>query len=101
MYCKIFDIVIWSLSYSYQLVQADAVSYPLDVIFLFLDIPFYFSSNEWHLLLEILAILSMILGDLLAITQTSMKRMLAYSSIGQIGYVIIGTEKCCYAFFSL
>ncbi|XBI20646.1 hypothetical protein VPH35_061895 [Triticum aestivum] len=41
-----------------------------------LDIPFYFSSNEWHLLLEILAILSMILGNLLAITQTSMKRML-------------------------
>nr|YP_004221964.1 NADH-plastoquinone oxidoreductase subunit 2 [Erodium carvifolium]ADU58189.1 NADH-plastoquinone oxidoreductase subunit 2 [Erodium carvifolium] len=55
-----------------------------------LDISFYFSSNEWHLLLEILAILSMILGNLIAITQTSMKRMLAYSSIGQIGYVIIG-----------
>nr|QUB02217.1 NADH-plastoquinone oxidoreductase subunit 2 [Gibasis geniculata]QUB02232.1 NADH-plastoquinone oxidoreductase subunit 2 [Gibasis geniculata] len=54
------------------------------------DIPFYFSSKEWHLLLEILAILSMILGNLIAITQTSMKRMLAYSSIGQIGYVIIG-----------
>ncbi|PNT63674.1 hypothetical protein BRADI_4g19727v3, partial [Brachypodium distachyon] len=36
------------------------------------------------------AILSMILGNLLAITQTSMKHMLAYSSIGQIGYVIIG-----------
>ncbi|MFS8027104.1 NAD(P)H-quinone oxidoreductase subunit 2 B [Helianthus anomalus] len=32
----------------------------------------------------------MILGNLIAITQTSMKRMLAYSSIGQIGYVIIG-----------
>ena len=54
------------------------------------DIPFYFSSNEWHLLLEILAILSMIVGNIIAITQTSMKRMLAYSSIGQIGYVIIG-----------
>ncbi|CAL9120666.1 unnamed protein product [Musa textilis] len=54
------------------------------------DIPFYFLSNEWHLLLEILAILSMILGNLIAITQTSMKRMLAFSSIGQIGYVIIG-----------
>nr|WOC91520.1 NADH-plastoquinone oxidoreductase subunit 2 [Utricularia hispida]WOC91535.1 NADH-plastoquinone oxidoreductase subunit 2 [Utricularia hispida] len=54
------------------------------------DIPFYLSSNEWHLLLEILAILSMILGNIIAITQTSMKRMLAYSSIGQIGYVIIG-----------
>ncbi|KAI5654156.1 hypothetical protein M9H77_31343 [Catharanthus roseus] len=54
------------------------------------NIPFYFSLNEWHLLLEILVILSMILGNLITITQTSMKRMLAYSSIGQIRYVIIG-----------
>ncbi|KAI5647823.1 hypothetical protein M9H77_33828 [Catharanthus roseus] len=44
-----------------------------------------------HLLLEILTILSLILGNLIAITQTSMKSMLAYSSIGQIEYVIIGT----------
>ncbi|KVI11252.1 NADH:ubiquinone/plastoquinone oxidoreductase, partial [Cynara cardunculus var. scolymus] len=36
------------------------------------DIPFYFPSNEWHLLLEILSILSMILRNLIAITQTSM-----------------------------
>nr|VDD36142.1 unnamed protein product [Brassica oleracea] len=48
------------------------------------DIPFYFSSNEWHLLLEILAILSMILGNLIVITQTSMKRCLHIQSIGQI-----------------
>nr|BBF90736.1 NADH-plastoquinone oxidoreductase subunit 2 [Afrocarpus gracilior] len=54
------------------------------------DIIFYFSSNEWHLLLEILAILSMIAGNFIAFTQTSMKRMLAYSSIGQIGYILIG-----------
>ena len=32
----------------------------------------------------------MILGNLVAITQTSMKRMLAYSSISQVGYIIIG-----------
>jgi NADH:ubiquinone oxidoreductase subunit 2 (subunit N) len=54
------------------------------------DIPFYFLSNEWHLLLEILAILSMIFGNLIAITQTSMKRMLAYSSRGQLGDVLMG-----------
>ncbi|GKA20303.1 NADH-plastoquinone oxidoreductase subunit 2 [Tanacetum coccineum] len=53
------------------------------------DIPFYFSSNEWHLLLEILAILSMILGNLIAITQTSMKRMLAYSSIGTFVFIVL------------
>nr|YP_009498639.1 NADH-plastoquinone oxidoreductase subunit 2 [Isoetes butleri]YP_009499335.1 NADH-plastoquinone oxidoreductase subunit 2 [Isoetes engelmannii]YP_009536137.1 NADH-plastoquinone oxidoreductase subunit 2 [Isoetes graniticola]YP_009555634.1 NADH-plastoquinone oxidoreductase subunit 2 [Isoetes piedmontana]YP_010588284.1 NADH dehydrogenase subunit B [Isoetes lechleri]YP_010588355.1 NADH dehydrogenase subunit B [Isoetes smithii]AWK92321.1 NADH-plastoquinone oxidoreductase subunit 2 [Isoetes tegeti len=54
------------------------------------NIIFSFSSNEWHFLLEILAILSMILGNLIAITQTSMKRMLAYSPISQIGYLMIG-----------
>jgi NADH:ubiquinone oxidoreductase subunit 2 (subunit N) len=53
-------------------------------------IPFYFLSNEWHRLLEMLALLSMIFGNLIAITQTSMKRMLAFSSIGQIGDVILG-----------
>nr|QWW92520.1 NADH-plastoquinone oxidoreductase subunit 2 [Amphidium sp. 49156] len=47
-------------------------------------------SNQWHFLLEILAICSMVLGNLVAITQTSMKRMLAYSSISQIGYLMIG-----------
>nr|YP_009667708.1 NdhB [Schistochila macrodonta]QCW58484.1 NdhB [Schistochila macrodonta] len=54
------------------------------------NVLFVFSSNEWKLILEILAISSMILGNLVAITQTSMKRMLAYSSISQIGYIIIG-----------
>nr|QWW92838.1 NADH-plastoquinone oxidoreductase subunit 2 [Herbertus javanicus] len=51
---------------------------------------FVFSSNEWKIILEILAISSMIIGNLVAITQTSIKRMLAYSSISQIGYILIG-----------
>nr|YP_009668454.1 NdhB [Heteroscyphus argutus]QCW59230.1 NdhB [Heteroscyphus argutus] len=54
------------------------------------NIIFIFSPNEWKILLEILAISSMILGNLVAITQTSIKRMLAYSSISQIGYILIG-----------
>nr|YP_009117807.1 NADH-plastoquinone oxidoreductase subunit 2 [Angiopteris angustifolia]YP_009117825.1 NADH-plastoquinone oxidoreductase subunit 2 [Angiopteris angustifolia]AJE71349.1 NADH-plastoquinone oxidoreductase subunit 2 [Angiopteris angustifolia]AJE71368.1 NADH-plastoquinone oxidoreductase subunit 2 [Angiopteris angustifolia] len=54
------------------------------------NILFPSSSTEWHLLLEILAISSMILGNFIAVTQISMKRMLAYSSISQIGYIIIG-----------
>nr|YP_010188880.1 NdhB [Callicladium imponens]QZJ47683.1 NdhB [Callicladium imponens] len=55
-----------------------------------LNIVFPFLSNQWHFILEILAICSMILGNSVAITQTSMKRMLAYSSISQIGYLMIG-----------
>lgn len=58
------------------------------------NIFFYFLSNEFHLLIEILAIFSMILGNIIAITQTIMKRMLAYSCIGQIKYVIIGISCC-------
>jgi proton-translocating NADH-quinone oxidoreductase chain N len=54
------------------------------------NIVFPFLFNQWHFLFKILAICSMILGNIVAITQTSMKRMLAYSSISQIGYLMIG-----------
>lgn len=47
-------------------------------------------SDEWHFVFTTLAILSMILGNVVALTQTSMKRMLAYSSIAQAGFVMIG-----------
>nr|YP_010518603.1 NADH-plastoquinone oxidoreductase subunit 2 [Dryopteris yoroii]UXN85083.1 NADH-plastoquinone oxidoreductase subunit 2 [Dryopteris yoroii]UXN85259.1 NADH-plastoquinone oxidoreductase subunit 2 [Dryopteris yoroii]UXN85347.1 NADH-plastoquinone oxidoreductase subunit 2 [Dryopteris yoroii] len=47
-------------------------------------------SNEWHIVVGLLATFSMILGNLIAVTQISMKRMLAYPSISQIGYIMIG-----------
>nr|YP_010377576.1 NADH-plastoquinone oxidoreductase subunit 2 [Diplopterygium chinense]QYC92938.1 NADH-plastoquinone oxidoreductase subunit 2 [Diplopterygium chinense] len=53
-------------------------------------ITFSYPSGEWHIALGILATSSMISGNLIAVTQTSMKRMLAYSPISQIGYIIIG-----------
>nr|QKV46978.1 NADH-plastoquinone oxidoreductase subunit 2 [Plagiogyria subadnata] len=53
-------------------------------------ITFPYLSSEWHIALGVLATLSMILGNLIAVTQTSMKRMLAYPSISQIGYIMIG-----------
>jgi NAD(P)H-quinone oxidoreductase subunit 2 len=46
--------------------------------------------EQWHFIFTTLAILSMILGNVVAIAQTSMKRMLAYSSIAQAGFVMIG-----------
>ena len=45
---------------------------------------------QWHFIFAALAILSMVLGNVVALAQTSMKRMLAYSSIGQAGFVMIG-----------
>ncbi len=47
-------------------------------------------SEQWHVVFTALAILSMILGNVVALAQTSMKRMLAYSSIAQAGFVMIG-----------
>ncbi|PSB14663.1 NAD(P)H-quinone oxidoreductase subunit 2 [filamentous cyanobacterium CCP2] len=47
-------------------------------------------SEQWRFVLTALAILSMVLGNVVALAQTSMKRMLAYSSIAQAGFVMIG-----------
>jgi NAD(P)H-quinone oxidoreductase subunit 2 len=47
-------------------------------------------TEQWHFVFTALAILSMVLGNVVALAQTSMKRMLAYSSIGQAGFVMIG-----------
>ncbi|MGH7843970.1 MAG: NADH-quinone oxidoreductase subunit N [Candidatus Binatia bacterium] len=47
-------------------------------------------NQEWSTVFWILAILTMTLGNLLAIVQTSVKRMLAYSSIAHAGYLLIG-----------
>jgi NAD(P)H-quinone oxidoreductase subunit 2 len=47
-------------------------------------------TEEWQFIFTALAILSMVLGNVVALAQTSMKRMLAYSSIAQAGFVMIG-----------
>jgi len=47
-------------------------------------------AEEWRFVFTALAILSMVLGNVVALAQTSMKRLLAYSSIGQAGYLMIG-----------
>jgi NADH-quinone oxidoreductase subunit N len=44
----------------------------------------------WTAIAAVVAVLSLILGTLAAITQTSIKRLLAYSSIAQAGYVLLG-----------
>ena len=44
----------------------------------------------WMAFLIALSIISMALGNLIALRQTNIKRMLAYSSIGQAGYIVIG-----------
>ncbi len=47
-------------------------------------------AADWQTLLAILAILTMTLGNLAALAQTNIKRLLAYSSIAHAGYALIG-----------
>jgi NAD(P)H-quinone oxidoreductase subunit 2 len=47
-------------------------------------------TEEWRFVFTALAVLSMVLGNVVALAQSSMKRMLAYSSIAQAGFVMIG-----------
>jgi len=47
-------------------------------------------GNRWSAIISILAILTMTLGNVTAIVQSNIKRLLAYSSIAQAGYILMG-----------
>jgi NADH-quinone oxidoreductase subunit N len=52
--------------------------------------PFGHLLAQWQMIIEILAIISMALGGLAAISQSNIKRLMAYSSIGHMGYALMG-----------
>ena len=56
----------------------------------FMYLPFREVLNEWQYILVFMSIASMILGAVAAMGQTNIKRLMAYSSIGHIGYAIAG-----------
>src|SRR3989475_1739763 len=47
-------------------------------------------KNQWEAIIVVLAALTMTLGNLVALTQNNVKRMLAYSSIAHTGYMLVG-----------
>jgi len=47
-------------------------------------------NPDWVTIVAVLAALSMIIGNIIALPQTNIKRMLAYSSIAQMGYILVG-----------
>ena len=47
-------------------------------------------SHQWGQIIVFLSIMSMVLGAVAAIAQTNIKRLMAYSSIGHVGYALIG-----------
>lgn len=54
------------------------------------DYAFAADYSRWSPVVIAVAIISMVVGNLAALTQTSVKRMLAYSGIAQAGYILIG-----------
>ena len=60
------------------------------VLIKFMSVPFKNILNEWQLIIIFISIASMILGAVAAIGQTNIKRLMAYSSIGHMGYALAG-----------
>ena len=62
----------------------------LAILIRFVQIPFEQLMDQWKNILVFMALASMILGAVAAIGQTNIKRLIAYSSIGHIGYALAG-----------
>ena len=63
------------------------------IIFVFVSVLYSAFSNlavAWYNMLYVLSILTMIIGNLFALRQQNMKRFLAFSSIAQIGFILVG-----------
>jgi NADH-quinone oxidoreductase subunit N len=62
----------------------------LTVFIRFLYLPFFNVINEWQIIIIFLSIASMVFGAIAAIGQKNLKRLIAYSSIGHMGYALAG-----------
>ena len=62
----------------------------LTVFIRFLYVPFLNLIHQWQMIIIFISLASMILGAVAAIGQTNIKRLMAYSSIGHIGYALAG-----------
>ena len=62
----------------------------LAVFIRFMYVPFINVINQWQIIIVFLSIASMILGAVAAIGQNNIKRLMAYSSIGHMGYALAG-----------
>jgi len=51
---------------------------------------FKVAQPDWTLLLWVVAVLTMTVGNVVAIAQSNLKRMLAYSSVAHVGYMLVG-----------
>ncbi len=52
--------------------------------------------DDWQPIIVVLAVLSLTVGSVLAVVQTNVKRMLAYSSVSHAGFLLVGVEAAAY-----
>ena len=78
-----------NIKLAYPSAMADSLADELVSAF---DAPVF--TPQWTGLLATLAILTMVLGNVVALSQTDVKRMMAYSSIAQAGYMMLGSLIC-------
>ena len=57
---------------------------------LVIALPFY--RDDWRPIIWVLALITLLVGSFLAVVQTNVKRMLAYSSISHAGFILVGVE---------
>ena len=62
----------------------------LSVFIRFLYVPFAEMNDQWQIIIVFLSIASMLFGAVAAIGQKNLKRLIAYSSIGHMGYALLG-----------
>ncbi len=65
----------------------------LTVIIRFLYVPFLNVIEQWQMIIIFLSIASMVFGAVAAIGQSNLKRLVAYSSIGHMGYALAGISS--------
>ncbi|MEO6168808.1 MAG: NADH-quinone oxidoreductase subunit N [Chitinophagales bacterium] len=70
-----------------SVISKGAILFVMVSVFSSLFIPL---SGEWYNMIVMLSVLTMIIGNLFALRQQNMKRFLAFSSIAQVGFILIG-----------
>ena len=61
---------------------------------LVIALPFY--RDDWRPIIWVLALVTLLVGSFLAVVQTNVKRMLAYSSISHAGFILVGVEAAAH-----
>jgi NADH-quinone oxidoreductase subunit N len=75
---------------SYMASIGKAAAFAAMVRVLVVALPFY--RDDWRPVIWVLALLTLVVGSILAVVQDNVKRMLAYSSISHAGFILVGLE---------